>query len=102
MDSRMTFPTIDGQSRIAYIRGLAELHGRNVDWAERAVRPAAILTATAVLEQGVIEIIANDAHTSFSSPFDGTLLFRAAVHPRSHGISDVAGAVHVKERKNGP
>ena len=45
---------------VAYIRGLAELQGRNIEWAERAVRQAATLTATAALEQGVIEIIAPD------------------------------------------
>lgn len=44
----------------AYIRGLAELQGRNVEWAERAVRQAATLTAAAALKLGVIEIIAPD------------------------------------------
>ena len=45
---------------IAYIRGLAEAHGRNADWAERAVRDAATLTATEALEQNVIDLIAAD------------------------------------------
>ena len=43
---------------IAYIRGLAEAHGRNADWAEDAVRTAATLTATEALEQNVIDLIA--------------------------------------------
>lgn len=45
---------------IAYIRGLAETHGRNADWAERAVRDAATLTAREALEQNVIDLIAAD------------------------------------------
>jgi membrane-bound serine protease (ClpP class) len=45
---------------VAYIRGLAELRGRNADWAESAVRSATSLTATAALEQKVIDIVATD------------------------------------------
>jgi len=43
---------------ISYIRGLAEAHGRNADWAEDAVRTAATLTATEALELNVIDLIA--------------------------------------------
>src|SRR5690606_24266291 len=45
---------------IAYIRGLAELRGRNAEWAESAVRSATSLTATAALQQNVIDIVAED------------------------------------------
>jgi len=45
---------------VSYIRGLAERHGRNVDWAEKAVTEAATLTATEALENNVIDFVAAD------------------------------------------
>jgi membrane-bound serine protease (ClpP class) len=45
---------------VAYIRSLAEKRGRNADWAERAVREGASLSADRALELKVIDLIAND------------------------------------------
>ena len=44
----------------AYIRSLAELRGRNAEWAERAVREAVSLSASEALELKVIDLVAAD------------------------------------------
>ncbi|WP_244816991.1 nodulation protein NfeD [Caballeronia sp. Lep1P3] len=48
------------QDAAAYIRGLAQLRGRNAQWAERAVREAVALSANEALAQNVIDLVASD------------------------------------------
>ncbi|WP_431026408.1 NfeD family protein [Halomonas sp. H5] len=48
------------EDAVAYIRGLAERHGRNADWAEEAVREAVTLTSSEALERNVIDVLAGD------------------------------------------
>ncbi len=50
---------------ITYVRNLADRHGRNADWAERAVTEADVLSETEALEQNVIEYIAADRDELF-------------------------------------
>lgn len=45
---------------VAYIRGLAELRGRNADWAEKAVREGVSLPSQEALKLKVIEHVAAD------------------------------------------
>jgi membrane-bound serine protease (ClpP class) len=67
---------------VAYIRGLAELRGRNADWAEQAVRRAVSLTAEDAAAQGVIDFVAADL---------SALL--AAAHGRTVRLQDRAVAL---------
>jgi membrane-bound serine protease (ClpP class) len=48
------------EDAVYYIRGLAERHGRNADWAEEAVREAVNLTSREALEKNVIDVVATD------------------------------------------
>jgi membrane-bound serine protease (ClpP class) len=44
----------------AYLRALAQLRGRNVDWTTQAVREGASLSASEALQAGVIDLMADD------------------------------------------
>ncbi|MFN3984859.1 MAG: NfeD family protein [Rhodocyclaceae bacterium] len=54
----------------AYIRSLAQLRGRDADFAERAVREAASLSAHEALQAGVIDIVATNL-TDLLTQLDG-------------------------------
>jgi membrane-bound serine protease (ClpP class) len=45
---------------VAYIRGLAQMRGRNAEWAELAVREGVSLSAREALEQNVIDVVAEN------------------------------------------
>jgi len=61
----------------AYIRSLAQLRGRNVAWAERAVREAVSLSADEALAEKVIDITARDV-PDLVAKLDGRKLTTAA------------------------
>ncbi|WP_039561266.1 NfeD family protein [Pseudomonas flexibilis] len=65
----------------AYIRGLAQLRGRNAEWAEQAVREAGSLTAEDALRLKVIDHLAADL-PALLAQLDGKTL-QTAAGPRS-------------------
>ena len=55
------------EDAVASIRALAELRGRNADWAERAVREAATLTAREAVERNVVEHVVGEVQALLSA-----------------------------------
>ncbi|MGY6629297.1 MAG: NfeD family protein [Oceanicaulis sp.] len=55
---------------VAYIRSLAEMRGRNADWAEEAVREGVSASYSEALELGIVEIIAASLE-DFAAQADG-------------------------------
>ncbi|RQS19486.1 nodulation protein NfeD [Burkholderia sp. Bp8992] len=70
------------QDASAYIRGLAQLRGRNAEWAERAVREAVSLSASEARAQHVVDLIAQDP-ADLARQLDG------------HGATTTAGTVRL-------
>jgi membrane-bound serine protease (ClpP class) len=71
----------------AYIRGLAQMRGRNADWAERAVREAVSLSAAEALAQHVVDMNARDV-PDLLRQLDGRTLVTSAGNVKL----DTAGA----------
>ncbi|TNF35461.1 MAG: nodulation protein NfeD [Gammaproteobacteria bacterium] len=65
----------------AYIRGLAQMRGRNQEWAEKAVREAASLSAEEALKQNVIDVMAANL-TDLLRQLDGRTV-EVQGHPRT-------------------
>jgi membrane-bound serine protease (ClpP class) len=72
-DKKRSKPGMDEKAlndSIAYIRGLAQMRGRNVEWAEQAVREAASLPAEEAVKKNVADFIAADL-TALLAKVDG-------------------------------
>jgi membrane-bound serine protease (ClpP class) len=77
----------------AYLRGLAQMRGRNADWAERAVRESVSLTADEALKQNVIEVVAADV-PGLLAQLDGRTVI---VLGQPHRLSTRGAAITVFE-----
>lgn len=75
---------------VALIRSLAEMRGRNADWAEKAVREAESLSANAALQANVIDLIARDP-AELLRKIDGRAVEVAGGETRRLATADVAG-----------
>ena len=73
----------------AYIRSIAEAHGRNMEWAEKAVRESVSATEKEALELNVIDMVAPDLEALISQ-LDGrevTMLGGAVVTLNTEGAT---------------
>jgi membrane-bound serine protease (ClpP class) len=73
----------------AYIRSLAESHGRNMEWAEKAVRESVSATEREALDLKVIDMIAPDLPT-LAAQLDGrqvTMLNNQQITLQTQGVT---------------
>lgn len=57
-DATMTEKVVN--DAVAFAKSIAQERGRNVAWAEKAIRESSSLTATEALDQGVIDLVAEN------------------------------------------
>ncbi|WP_085678498.1 MULTISPECIES: nodulation protein NfeD [unclassified Pseudomonas] len=94
-DEEQTLARKQVNDATAYIRGLAQLRGRNADWAEQAVREAVSLPASEALRLKVIDQVANDL-PDLLRQLDGKTLV-AAGQPRLLQARDAALIEHLPD-----
>jgi len=94
-DEEQTLARKQVNDATAYIRGLAQLRGRNADWAEQAVREAVSLPASEALRLKVIDQVANDL-PDLLRQLDGKTLV-AAGQPRLLQTRDAALVEHLPD-----
>ena len=75
---------------VAYIRSIAELRGRNVEWAEKTVREASNLPAREALELEVIDLVAEDVEDLLAQ-IDGMTV---DVNGREVTLATAASEIH--------
>ena len=74
---------------VAFAKSVAQERGRNVEWAEEAVRKSSSLTAVEALDQGVIDLIADD-FSDLLQRLDGYTLHSGSVlHTSGAGVEEI-------------
>jgi membrane-bound serine protease (ClpP class) len=74
---------------VALIRSLAATHGRNADWAEKAVREGESLSAQDAVEKGVVEVLASDLDTLLREINGRTVVTAAGEHTLNTADAEV-------------
>ncbi|MBI1732266.1 MAG: nodulation protein NfeD [Gammaproteobacteria bacterium] len=74
---------------VAYLRSLAEMRARNAEWAERAVREGASLSAQEALANGVIDLVVADLEELLAA-MDGRAV---KIQGRDHRLSTQGHAI---------
>ena len=70
---------------VAWARSLAELHGRNAEWAAMAVSDSRVLVASEAVKEGVVDLLATDL-SSLLSELDGREVFVLKGQSRSQSV----------------
>ncbi len=78
----------------AYIRGLADRHGRNAEWAEAAVRSAVSLTASEAAEINVIDFV-TDSVPALLAAIDGQ---EVRMHDGTEVLQTAGASIEVIEQ----
>ncbi|MBN8430882.1 nodulation protein NfeD [Microbulbifer salipaludis] len=85
---------------VAYIRGLAQRHGRNADWAEKAVRDAATLTAQEALEENVIDVVASNQQQLLEQLPDREIVLPAGKQKIAGEVADLPVVAYEPDWRN--
>jgi membrane-bound serine protease (ClpP class) len=83
------------EEAVAYIRGIAELRGRNADWAEQAVRVAAAVNEIEAARLDVVDFVAVDLDDFLRQAEGRTVTIRPGVTATLTGLPE-APRVHLE------
>jgi membrane-bound serine protease (ClpP class) len=73
---------------VAFIRGIAELRGRNADWAEQAVREAVAVDQGEAVRLNVVDFVANDIDDLLAQSESRSFELRPGVSATLTGLPD--------------